>query len=64
MAWLLHRAWVRTIHLRSLEIGSEKFGSDHLHQIMQLGIALHIAELVGGQAALLLFIILASKHIY
>lgn len=49
MSWVLHRAWIRTLHLRSLEIGLEKFGWDHLRQIMQLGVALFMVEQVSRQ---------------
>ena len=50
MSWLLHRAWIRTLHLRSLKMGPTRFGRSHMVQILELGMAMHMLEVVSRQA--------------
>jgi hypothetical protein len=37
-SWVLHRAWIRALHYRSLTIGEETFGVDQMQQIMLLSL--------------------------
>jgi hypothetical protein len=35
-AWILHRAWIRALHYRSLSIGDDLYGWEQIQQIMVL----------------------------
>ena len=35
-AWVLHRAWIRSLHYRSLSLGSEDFGFGQIETINQI----------------------------
>lgn len=37
-SWVLHRAWIRALHYRSLSIGAEKAGLEQIKQIMLLSL--------------------------
>jgi hypothetical protein len=37
-SWVLHRAWIRVLHYRSLSIGSDRYGVDQMEQIMLLSL--------------------------
>lgn len=38
-SWVLHRAWIRTLHYRSLSVKNEMRGVTHLYDILALSIA-------------------------
>ena len=42
--WALHRAWIRSLHYRSLYIGYWSYGLDQIHQILKLVWAFHALE--------------------
>jgi hypothetical protein len=37
-SWVLHRAWIRALHYRSLSVGAEKYGAEQIEQIMLLSL--------------------------
>ena len=37
-SWILHRAWIRALHYRSLSIGAEKHGVEQIEHIMLLSL--------------------------
>ena len=44
VSWVLHRAFLRALHYRSLKVGREKYGISQLEQITQLSVLLHCVE--------------------
>ena len=37
-SWVLHWAWIRVLHYRSLSIGNDRYGVDQMEQIMLLSL--------------------------
>jgi hypothetical protein len=45
VSWVLHRAWIRALHYRSLKFGNDEYGWDQIKQILKLSLAFHQAEM-------------------
>jgi hypothetical protein len=43
-SWVLHRAWIRALHYRTLFAGTDSFGWVQLQHILKLVLAFHEAE--------------------